>query len=96
MNLQFGGYGNRLRWPTDSDQINFTKNGLPSQPVIRIDPDPAGTNDALTAVMDTLYDPEGSGSVHLRMAVGGPFNLRTLPTPFPHLQPSKMSNGRYA
>ena len=30
---------------TDSDQINFTINGLPTQPVIRIDPDPADTND---------------------------------------------------
>ena len=46
---------------TDSDQINFTINGLPTQPVISIDPNPADTNDTLTVVMDTAStDPEGS------------------------------------
>ena len=45
---------------TDSDQINFTINGIPSQPVISIAPDPADTSDALTVNIDTpSIDPEG-------------------------------------
>ena len=46
---------------TDSDQINFTVNGLPSQPVISITPDPADTNDALTvSIVTPSTDPEGT------------------------------------
>ena len=46
---------------TDSDQINFTINGLPTQPVISITPDPADTNDALTvSIVTPSTDPEGN------------------------------------
>ncbi|MEC8276542.1 MAG: hypothetical protein VX026_02420, partial [Myxococcota bacterium] len=46
---------------TDSDQVNFTVNGLPTQPVVRIDPNPVNTNDTLSAVMDIpSTDPEGN------------------------------------
>ena len=46
---------------TDSDQINFTINGLPTQPVVSIIPAPANTNDTLTVTLDTpSTDPEGS------------------------------------
>ena len=56
--LTFGSYslvltGTDTDGLTDSDQINFTVNGLPSQPVISITPDPADTNDALTVSIVT-------------------------------------------
>ena len=45
---------------TASDQINFTINGIPSAPVISIQPTPASTTDALQVSLDTLsLDPEG-------------------------------------
>ena len=46
---------------TDSDQINFTVNGLPSQPFVSITPSPADTNDTLTVNIDSpSTDPEGN------------------------------------
>ena len=46
---------------TDSDQINFTVNGLPSAPVISINPDPATTSDGLSVSIDSpSVDPEGT------------------------------------
>lgn len=45
---------------TDSDQINFTVNGLPSTPVVSINPDPATTSEGLSVIIDTpSVDPEG-------------------------------------
>ena len=46
---------------TDSDQINFTVNGVPSAPVISINPDPATTSDGLSVSIDSpSVDPEGT------------------------------------
>ena len=46
---------------TDSDQINFTVNGIPSAPDISITPDPAYTDDGLGVVINTdSVDPEGT------------------------------------
>ena len=46
---------------TDSDQINFTVNGLPTQPVVEMLPEPAYTNDQLSVNISTpSTDPEGS------------------------------------
>ena len=45
---------------TDSDQINFTINGVPSTPVVSIDPTTPVTSDALNVVLQTpSVDPEG-------------------------------------
>ena len=45
---------------TDADQINFTVNGLPSQPTVEIVPDPANASTNITAniTLDSI-DPEG-------------------------------------
>ena len=45
---------------TDADQINFTVNGIPSQPTVGITPDPANASANLTAniTVDSV-DPEG-------------------------------------
>lgn len=44
-----------------SDSISLTVNGVPSQPVVSISPDPAYTADELTTIIDTdSVDPEGS------------------------------------
>ena len=46
---------------TSSDQINFTINGIPSTPVISIQPNPASTSDNLLVNLDTpSLDPEGT------------------------------------
>ena len=46
---------------TDSDQLDFTINGLPSAPGVSIAPDPADTNQGLTATVTApSIDPEGS------------------------------------
>ena len=46
---------------TDSDQINFTVNGVPTAPVISINPDPATTSDGLSVSIDSpSVDPEGN------------------------------------
>ena len=46
---------------TDSDQINFTVNGVPTAPVISINPDPATTSDGLSVSIDSpSVDPEGT------------------------------------
>ena len=46
---------------TDVDQVNFTVNGLPTQPLISISPEPAYAPDNLTVSLDTAsIDPEGS------------------------------------
>ena len=46
---------------TDSNQVNFTINGLPSQPNISINPNPATTGDQLSVNLDTpSTDPEGN------------------------------------
>ena len=64
--LAAGEHEIRLR-VTDSDGlyaddiINFTVNGLPSAPVVSIDPDPAVTGNDLNAVIDAdSVDPEGA------------------------------------
>ena len=45
---------------TDSDQINFTINGLPSTPVVSINPNPPTTSDTLNVSIDSAsVDPEG-------------------------------------
>ena len=45
---------------TDSDQINFTVNGIPSTPVVSIDPAGPVTGDVLNVVLQTpSVDPEG-------------------------------------
>ena len=46
---------------TDADQISFTVNGLPSSPLVSIEPDPAATNNALSAsILNPSVDPEGA------------------------------------
>ena len=46
---------------TDADQISFTVNGLPSSPLVSIEPDPAATNNALSAsILNPSVDPEGT------------------------------------
>ena len=46
---------------TDSDQINFTVNGVPTAPVVSINPDPATTSDGLSVSIDSpSVDPEGT------------------------------------
>jgi hypothetical protein len=46
---------------TDSDQLSFTINGLPTAPMLSLNPDPASTSDGLTANIDTpSIDPEGT------------------------------------
>ena len=46
---------------TDSDQINFIVNGVPTAPVVSINPAPAITANALTVNIDTpSADPEGN------------------------------------
>ena len=46
---------------SSTDQINFTVNGIPTTPVISIQPDPASTSDSLTINLDTpSTDPEGT------------------------------------
>lgn len=45
----------------DADQINFTVNGVPTAPIISINPDPASTSDGLSVNLDTpSVDPEGN------------------------------------
>ncbi len=45
---------------TDSDQVNFTINGLPSAPVVSINPNTPTTSDGLNVSIDTpSVDPEG-------------------------------------
>ena len=56
---------------TDLDQINFTVNGLPSQPVISITPDPADTNDAFDREHCHLDRPRRHcGELQLRVVDG--------------------------
>ena len=46
---------------TDSDQVNFVVNGLPTEPVVSINPDPATTSDGLNVSIDSpSIDPEGA------------------------------------
>lgn len=40
--------------------VSITVNGLPTEPTVTISPDPAGTNDSLTANATGSTDPEGS------------------------------------
>lgn len=54
---------------TDTDglytirSLSLTVNALPTAPTVVLDPDPAGTQDALTAVASGSTDPDGSGTV---------------------------------
>ena len=46
---------------TDADQLSFTVNGIPTTPVVSIQPDPARTDDSLVINIDTAsIDPEGA------------------------------------
>ena len=69
---------------TDSDQINFTVNGVPTAPVVSINPDPATTSDGLSVSIDSpSVDPEGTIPTYTyEWRLGGHFKRLIRPAAF--------------